>query len=353
MYRALTEADIEMRAAAGCTAEDWAQVRVGDGFDPSRVRRVRFLGQNAIGALAGTVSVGGIALPSEIADATLVNCELGDGVRVTNVRSHVANYKIGAGAVVTDVGELTTRPGATFGNGVEIEPVNEGGGREIRLFNGLSSQIAYLLCMHRYRPNLIEKLNAMVDAAVAEVQSDCGEIGAHAVVAHVGELVDVNVGPHAEVVGVVSLKNGTLLSEEAAPTCVGSGVMAEDFILAEGASVEGGAVLSHTFVGQGCQMGKQFSAENTMLFANSEAFHGEACSLFAGPYTVTHHKSTLLIAGLFSFYNAGSGTNQSNHMYKLGPLHQGVVERGSKTGSFSYMMWPCAVGPFSVVIGKN
>jgi len=75
--------------------------------------------------------------------------------------------------------------------------------------------------------------------------------------------------------------------------------------------------------------------------------------LFAGPYTVTHHKSTLLIAGLFSFYNAGSGTNQSNHMYKLGPVHQGVFERGCKTGSFSYVLFESHIGAFSVVIGKH
>jgi len=61
----------------------------------------------------------------------------------------------------------------------------------------------------------------------------------------------------------------------------------------------------------------------------------------------------LLIAALFSFYNAGSGTNQSNHMYKLGPVHEGKVLRGTKTGSFSYLMWPCRVGPFSVVLGKH
>ena len=95
-----------------------------------------------------------------------------------------------------------------------------------------------------------------------------------------------------------------------------------------------------SFVGQGVQLGKQFSSENSLFFANCEGFHGEACSIFAGPYTVTHHKSTLLIAGIYSFYNAGSGTNQSNHMYKLGPVHQGVLQRGSKNGSFSYMRWP-------------
>ena len=112
-------------------------------------------------------------------------------------------------------------------------------------------------------------------------------------------------------------------------------------------------MLAEVFVGQGCQMGKQYSAEGSVFFANCEAFHGEAVSIFAGPYTVTHHKSTLLIAGLFSFYNAGSGSNQSNHMYKLGPAHEGKLLRGTKTGSFSYMMWPCRVGPFSVVLGKH
>ncbi len=56
---------------------------------------------------------------------------------------------------------------------------------------------------------------------------------------------------------------------------------------------------------------------------------------------------------MYSFYNAGSGTNQSNHMYKLGPVHQGILERGSKTGSFAYLLWPCRIGAYSVVMGKN
>jgi hypothetical protein len=68
---------------------------------------------------------------------------------------------------------------------------------------------------------------------------------------------------------------------------------------------------------------------------------------------VTHHKSTLLIAGMFSFMNAGSGSNQSNHMYKLGPIHQGIVERGAKTTSNSYVMWPAKVGAFSLILGRH
>jgi hypothetical protein len=134
---------------------------------------------------------------------------------------------------------------------------------------------------------------------------------------------------------------------------VGENVIAKNFIILSGSKVDGGALVDKCFVGQGVEIGKQFSAENSLFFANSEAFHGEAVSIFGGPYTVTHHKSSLLIAGMYSFYNAGSGTNQSNHMYKLGPVHQGILERGSKTGSFAYLLWPCRIGAFSVVMGKN
>jgi hypothetical protein len=40
-------------------------------------------------------------------------------------------------------------------------------------------------------------------------------------------------------------------------------------------------------------------------------------------------------------------------MYKLGPVHQGILERGSKTGSFAYLLLPSHVGAFSVVMGKH
>jgi len=40
-------------------------------------------------------------------------------------------------------------------------------------------------------------------------------------------------------------------------------------------------------------------------------------------------------------------------MYKLGPVHQGVFERGCKTGSFSYVLLESHIGAFSVVIGKH
>jgi hypothetical protein len=134
---------------------------------------------------------------------------------------------------------------------------------------------------------------------------------------------------------------------------IGNDVILKDFIIQSGSTVVESVILNKCYIGQGCELGKGYSAENSVFFANCQGFHGEACSIFAGPYTVTHHKSTLLIAGMYSFLNAGSGSNQSNHMYKLGPIHQGIVERGSKTTSDSYLLWPAKIGPFTLVMGRH
>ena len=350
----LNSAQVKQLQAQGCSAADWTKVLVAPGFDPAAVVRTSFSGTVRIGSTAGAVKTAhGLEKPAGLYDANLVDCTVGDRCRIAGISVHVARYDVEDGACIEDVGVLQANPGASFGNGVEVEVLNEAGGREVVLFDGLSSQFAHLLCLHRYRPELVRKLKAMAAAEAARAKSDRGRIGAGAKIVSCREIVDVRVGPAATVCGAASLVNGTILSSPEAPTMVGSGVIARDFIVAESSRVDGGAVLTRTFVGQGCQMGRQYSSENSLFFANSEAFHGEACSVFAGPYTVSHHKSSLLIAGLFSFYNAGSGTNQSNHMYKLGPCHEGKLARGCKTGSFSYMMWPCVLGPFSVVLGKH
>jgi hypothetical protein len=80
--------------------------------------------------------------------------------------------------------------------------------------------------------------------------------------------------------------------------------------------------------------------------------NGEACAAFCGPFSASHHKSSLLIGGQFSFYNAGSNTNFSNHAYKMGPLHYGTLERGTKTASGGYILMPATIGAFSVCFGK-
>ena len=352
-HRSLKEQEKKQLESQNCRATDWNKVTVADPFDASRVRNTVFLGEVRLGQLGGSVKCGAIEEPCGVYDATLAEVTIGNGCLIKRVGSRIAGYEIGDGVIIEDVGLLAAEPGAAFGCGTAVEAVNEGGGRVAKLYPELSAQVAHLLTMHRYRAKMVEKLEALIAARIAKAKAMRAAIGAGTVIRGVKTMLNVTVGPSAKIEGAAVLENGTILSEAKAPVTVGSGVVARDFIIAEGSSVTDGALLANTYVGQGCKIGKQFSAENCLFFANCEAFHGEGLAMFAGPYTVSHHKSTLLVAVHLSFYNAGSGTNQSNHMYKLGPLHQGILERGSKTGSFSYLLWPCRIGPFSVVIGKN
>ena len=200
---------------------------------------------------------------------------------------------------------------------------------------------------------MIREVERLVDAYAEEQASDHGYIGDHVRILNCGSIKNVRVGDYAELVGVSRLKNGTINSNESAPVRLGSGVKCADFIIASGVEIGDSTLVDKCFVGQGCIFDKHYSAGESLFFSNCQGMHGEACAIFAGPYTVTHHKSTLLIAGMFSFLNAGSGSNQSNHMYKLGPIHQGIAERGAKTTSDSYLLWPSKIGAFSLVMGRH
>ena len=56
---------------------------------------------------------------------------------------------------------------------------------------------------------------------------------------------------------------------------------------------------------------------------------------------------------MFSFFNAGSGSNQSNHLFKSGAVHQAVHLRGCKFASGAYIMSPAIEGAFTMVKGNH
>lgn len=353
-YRRLTQQEIETLVSQGCNAQDWNTISVDDQFQTAIIRNVTFSGKIKIGRLndKGENSGWRGAAGSGIHNSRLSNCSIANNCRIVNVAS-LANYDISDNTVIENCNSIVSEGVSGFGNGVELDILNEGGGRTLPIFDCLSAQLAYLLVNYRHDQKFIECLLAMIAEYCDTKKSQRGFIGAGSVIRHSGIIKNVWFGENALIENVTRLEEGTVDSNREAPVYIGDAVIAKEFIIQSGSKIDGGALLDRCFVGQGVKIGKQYSAENSVFFANCEGFHGEACSIFAGPYTVTHHKSTLLIAGLFSFYNAGSGTNQSNHLYKLGPVHQGILERGSKTGSFSYLLWPSRVGAFSVVTGKH
>jgi hypothetical protein len=350
----LSADQIDQLTRQRCSCDDWSKVGVAERFNADAVRSTHFSGVVNLGVFQKQVSFfGGVAKPSGISHATIHNCTIGNDVYISRVRNYIANYAIGDDAVIDNIELLAVEGRSSFGNGVEVAVVNEAGGREIPIYDHLSAHAAYVLAFYRHRPKVIEKLRKMIADYTASVTCSMGLVGRGARLINCRIIKNVKVGPGSLIEGVNKLENGSVNSCPEDPVHIGPGVFAEDFIACSGSKITDGTIMYKCFVGQGTVLSRQYSAENSVFFANCGGFHGEACAVFAGPYTVTHHKSTLLIAGLFSFLNAGSGTNQSNHMYKLGPVHQGVVERGSKTASDSYVLWPAKVGAFTVVMGRH
>ena len=353
-YLALTPEAIKILKSNGCWSRSWSKVKVTKGFDPTRIAGTIFRGQVRIGRLEGEfVTKDGIRRYAGIFDANIHNVQIGDNCHISNINGWLSNLVIEDNVLIENAGSIVCQGESSFGNGHSIEVFNEGGGRELKITEMTSAQTAYLSTMYRHDTKLIKALDAIADMYAGSVRSDRATIGEGAKLFHCQNIVNVNIGKCATLRGVQNLKEGTIASAPEASTFVGDGVIAKNFIIQKGAHVSDGALLASTLIGEASKIGKQFSAENSVMFCNSEGFHSEVCSIFGGPYTVTHHRSTLLIAGMFSFFNAGSGTNQSNHMYKLGPLHQGIVERGGKTGSSSYLLWPSRVGAFSAIMGKH
>jgi len=353
-YRPLIDKEIATLTVYGCSAENWKQVLVVEDFSSSFFFNVHFSGNVFLGTYNKVFELpGGVKKHAGIYNCVLHNCVVENDVFIDKIHNYIANYVIGEGSYIENVDLMLVDGLSSFGNGVKVPVMNEGGGREIPIFDNLSAPLAYMLTLYRYRPELILSIQNLIENYALAQQSDKGTIGKNVRITNCGSIKNVHVGDFAVLEGSSLLENGTINSNEQAPVLVGFGVKCNDFILCSGASITDSTLVSRCFVGQGCVLGKNFSALDSVFFANCQGLLGEATSIFAGPYTVTHHKSSMLLAGMFSFFNAGSGTNQSNHMYKLGPVHQGVTERGVKTSSDSYIMWPAKIGVFTVVLGRH
>ena len=354
VYRKLNKEEIEILERQMCTASDWNLVEVSDGFSTDYVRYARFSGNVRLGAFRKVFQLaGGMVKHSGIYYATLHNVTVGDDCCIENVKNYIANYNIGEGTFIENVDIILVDGESSFGNGTKVEVLNETGGCEVMIFDCLTAQTAYVMAMFKHRPELMAKMMKMIEAYVDTVKSSVGHIGRDVTIADAGYIKNVRIGDCCKIEGASRLKNGSINSNPHAPVHIGVGVVGDDFIISSGSSIEDGVSFSRCFIGQACRMGHTYSATDSLFFSNCQGENGEACAIFAGPFTVTHHKSTLLIAGMFSFMNAGSGSNQSNHLYKLGPIHHGVMERGSKTASDSYVLWPAKVGAFSLVMGRH
>ena len=352
-YRPLTSEEIEVLKSNDCWAEDWTSVNVAEDFKPNFMHRVMLYGEVNIGAFNKNVEVSqGFVKHAGINNATLRNVTIGDDCLIENMGNFINNYTIGDDCYISNISTMETTEGATYGEGNLVSVLNEVGEGNVILFSDLNSQLAAFMVKHFSDKDLKEMIRQLIKTDIDNKMPERGQIGNNVKIVNTKEITNCIINDFCEVNGASRLSDCTLLGSAHGNVYIGTGVIAENSIIAEGASVINSVKIQDCYVGEACQLSNGFTASTSIFFANSYMSNGEACAAFCGPFTASHHKSSLLIGGMFSFYNAGSATNFSNHAYKMGPMHWGILERGSKTASGAYLLMPATLGSFSVCFGK-
>lgn len=353
-YRSLTFEEIEILESNSCWAEDWSRVEVvEDGFQAKFFHRVMFYGDVQLGSVQKEVEITkGFAKHSGINDATLRNVTVGNDCLIEKVGNYINNYTIGDDCLISNISVMETTEGATYGEGNLISVLNEVGDGNVIFFHDLNSQFAAFMVKHFNDKDLKNAIRRLVKEEIARTNPERGTIGNKVKIVNTKEITNTVIQDDCEISGASRLSDCTILSSEYASVYIGTGVICENSIISDGSSIVNSVKMQDCFVGEACQISNGFTASQSVFFANSFMANGEACAAFCGPFCASHHKSSLLIGGMFSFYNAGSGTNFSNHAYKMGPMHWGILERGTKTASGSYLLMPATIGTFSVCFGK-
>ena len=134
-YRKLTEKEIETLKSQMCTASDWSDIEVAEGFSSEFVSHARFSGKIRIGAFNKVFELaGGMKKHAGLYHVTLHNVSIGDNCCIENVKNYIANYNIGDNVFIDNVDIILTDCHSSFGNGVEVTVLNETGGREVVIY---------------------------------------------------------------------------------------------------------------------------------------------------------------------------------------------------------------------------
>ena len=130
--RNLTEKEIAVLSNQGCSSTNWQNINVTKEFVTVNIWNVRFEGSVSLGLYSGKIEVeDSISKPCGLYNSYIQDCLIADNVLISNVGSLV-NYEVKKNSVVENIGTLAVTGESTFGNGVEIDVFNEGGGRELR-----------------------------------------------------------------------------------------------------------------------------------------------------------------------------------------------------------------------------
>jgi hypothetical protein len=337
-YRALTGPEMTALAANGNRSRDWGLVRVSDPFVPDLVRNCELAGLVRLGRIRrAVVEHHDLLAPVGITDSRLVACDVGDDCAIHDC-SYIAHYIIGHSCVLLSNDEIQVSNHSKFGNGivmegedeelrVELDLMDEAGGRAVPPFRDMAAGDAYLWARRRDDPALLAAFRAMTDAMYDRRRGRYGTIGRGSVLKSNRIIKDVAIGESAYVKGANKLKNLTILSSDEERTQIGEGVELVNGIVGLGCRIFYGCKAVRFVLGTNSSLKYGARLIHSVLGDNSTVSCCEMLNNLIFPGHEQHHNTSFLIAALVRGQSnlAAGATIGSNHNSRA---PDGEVEAG-------------------------
>ena len=337
-FRHLSPGEIGILEKNGNSSGNWDQVLVTDPFDPGLVRRSFFAGLVRLGRLEGCLlEHHDTRLPVGIYDSRIVACDIGDNCAILGT-AYLAHYIVGDGCLLMNNDELEVSNHAKFGSGlvmegedeavrIELDLMNEAGGRSVLPFDGMLAADAYLWARRRGDAALLSAFRSMTEAMFDRRRGRYGTIGHHSVLKSNRIIKDVAIGPCAYIKGVNKLKNLTINSSDEARTQIGEGVELVNGIIGYGCRVFYGCKAVRFVMGDNSALKYGARLIHSVLGENSTVSCCEILNNLIFPAHEQHHNTSFLIASLVRGQSnmAAGATIGSNHNSRA---NDGEIEAG-------------------------
>jgi len=325
-YRKLKKKEIAVLVSNNNTADDWKNVEVSDEFNPDLVKNCKFFGLVRIGKLE-TVSLEyhNVCLPVGLYNSTIISCDLGDNVIVSNV-NYMSHYIVGNEVMLLNIDELHVTDHSKFGNGILkegenesvriwVEVCNENAGRKIVPFNGMLPGDAYLWSKYREDGVLMQQFKDFTEKKFDKQRGYYGKIGDRCVIKNTGIIKDVWIGSDAYIKGANKLKNITLNSSPEAASQIGEGCEIVNGIVGFGCRIFYGVKAVRFVMASHSQLKYGARLINSFLGNNSTISCCEVLNSLIFPGHEQHHNNSFLCAALVMGQSniAAGATIGSNH----------------------------------------
>ena len=337
-YRRLSPHEIETLVKNGNSCRDWDLMRVSDPFAPELVKNCEIAGLVRLGRLERVVlEHHETQVPAGIVNSRIIACDIGDNCSIQD-SAYLAHYIVGDGCILLANGEIHVSNHAKFGNGivmegeseelrVELDLMNEAGGRSVLPFEGMICADAYLWARNRDDAALMASFRAMTEAMFDRRRGRYGTIGRHSVLKSNRVIKDVSIGECAYVKGSNKLKNLSILSSESERSQIGEGVELVNGIIGYGCRVFYGCKAVRFVMGANSALKYGARLIHSVLGDNSTVSCCEMLNNLVFPAHEQHHNTSFLVASLLKGQSnmAAGATVGSNHNSRS---NDGEIEAG-------------------------